>query len=189
MNTENLSTLKIHKLSQEQYDREKDAGNIEETALYLTPDNEADFVVEQGTKDGWIYRKWYSGIAECWATISVPKDEITAQAVAENGIFNCSYRINPLPFQFAREEMCGVVQPLTISGSVINSYANYVVPCCGYMECPWYVDDVGNPVSNQAIKICFDLLGCDANGDGAVSWMEQDHGGFTLCIHIIDRWK
>lgn len=39
MLTENLSTLKIHKLSQEQYDREYAAGNLEETALYLTPDN------------------------------------------------------------------------------------------------------------------------------------------------------
>lgn len=25
-----------------------------------------DYVVEQGTKDGWTYRKWNSGIAECW---------------------------------------------------------------------------------------------------------------------------
>lgn len=39
MITENLSTLKIHKLTQEQYDRELAAGNIDETALYLTPDN------------------------------------------------------------------------------------------------------------------------------------------------------
>ena len=38
MNTENLSTLKINKLTQEQYDREYVAGNIDGTALYLTPD-------------------------------------------------------------------------------------------------------------------------------------------------------
>jgi hypothetical protein len=36
--TENLSTLKIHKLTQAQYDRELEAGNIDESALYLTPD-------------------------------------------------------------------------------------------------------------------------------------------------------
>lgn len=40
MNTENLSTLKIHKLTQAQYDRELAAGRIDETALYLTPDDE-----------------------------------------------------------------------------------------------------------------------------------------------------
>lgn len=38
MITENLSTLKIHKLSQAQYDRESKNGNLDETALYLTPE-------------------------------------------------------------------------------------------------------------------------------------------------------
>ena len=31
----------------------------------------ADFIVEEGTKDGWTYRKWNSGIAECWKSVSV----------------------------------------------------------------------------------------------------------------------
>jgi hypothetical protein len=39
---ENLSTLKIHKLTQEQYDREFAAGNIDENAIYLTPDEGID---------------------------------------------------------------------------------------------------------------------------------------------------
>lgn len=38
MNTENLSTLTIHKLTQAQYDRELEAGNIDSNALYLTPE-------------------------------------------------------------------------------------------------------------------------------------------------------
>ena len=38
MNIESLSTLKIHRLTQAQYERERDAGNLEENALYLTPD-------------------------------------------------------------------------------------------------------------------------------------------------------
>jgi hypothetical protein len=37
--TENISTLKIHKLTQEQYERELAAGNLDENALYLTPDD------------------------------------------------------------------------------------------------------------------------------------------------------
>jgi hypothetical protein len=40
--TENLSTLKIHKLTQEQYDREREAGRLDANALYLTPDEEID---------------------------------------------------------------------------------------------------------------------------------------------------
>lgn len=42
MNTKNLSTLKIHKLTKEQYDRELIAGRIDPNALYLTPDEETD---------------------------------------------------------------------------------------------------------------------------------------------------
>lgn len=42
MITENLSTLKIHKLSKEQYERELAAGRIDENALYLTPDEDVD---------------------------------------------------------------------------------------------------------------------------------------------------
>ena len=38
MITENLSTLKIHKLTQEQYNRELASSNIDANALYLTPD-------------------------------------------------------------------------------------------------------------------------------------------------------
>ena len=38
MITENLSTLKIHKLTQAQYERERDANRLDETAVYLTPD-------------------------------------------------------------------------------------------------------------------------------------------------------
>ena len=30
-----------------------------------------DYIVEKGTSGNWHYRKWNSGIAECWGTISV----------------------------------------------------------------------------------------------------------------------
>ena len=40
MNTKDLSTLKINKLTQAQYDRELAAGRIDEDALYLTPDTD-----------------------------------------------------------------------------------------------------------------------------------------------------
>lgn len=31
----------------------------------------ADFVIEQGTSNGWDYRKWKSGKAECWKTVTL----------------------------------------------------------------------------------------------------------------------
>ncbi len=42
MITENLSTLKIHKLSKEQYERELAKGTLDANALYLTPEEEVD---------------------------------------------------------------------------------------------------------------------------------------------------
>lgn len=44
MITENLSTLKIHKLTQEQYERELNAGRIDPSALYLTPDDQDEIL-------------------------------------------------------------------------------------------------------------------------------------------------
>lgn len=48
MFTKDISTLKIHKLSQEQYDRELAGGNIDEDAIYLTPEVELPFGEEYG---------------------------------------------------------------------------------------------------------------------------------------------
>ena len=43
MRIENLLPLKLNKLTQKQFDREKNAGNIEGTGLYLTPDTSVSF--------------------------------------------------------------------------------------------------------------------------------------------------
>jgi hypothetical protein len=42
--TEKVSTLKINKLSRAQYEREYLAGRLENTALYLTPDESPEFI-------------------------------------------------------------------------------------------------------------------------------------------------
>lgn len=38
------------------------------------PSGAADFVTEQGTSGIWTYRKWNSGIAECWGSVYEVKD-------------------------------------------------------------------------------------------------------------------
>ena len=76
MITENIPTLKIHKLTQEQYDRELAAGNIDETALYLTPDERASSISvvkreilissdENYTSIPWTVTTWSDGYCEC----------------------------------------------------------------------------------------------------------------------------
>ena len=50
MITENLSTLIIHSLTQAQYDRELAAGNIDETAICLTPDENIIYATKDELK-------------------------------------------------------------------------------------------------------------------------------------------
>lgn len=38
--------------------------------LYVTGIQAADYVIEQGQEGIWTYRKWNSGISECWGTHS-----------------------------------------------------------------------------------------------------------------------
>ncbi len=40
------------------------------TLKETTPESAVDYIVEQGTSGIWTYRKWNSGIAECWGTYS-----------------------------------------------------------------------------------------------------------------------
>ena len=46
MITENLSTLKINKLTKEQYERKSSSGALDTSALYLTPEEDYDVVVK-----------------------------------------------------------------------------------------------------------------------------------------------
>lgn len=61
---------------------------------------EQDYIVEQGTKDGWTYRKWNSGIGECWKTISYT----TTVTGAWGGLYQSGYiaRQN-YPFAFVEK--------------------------------------------------------------------------------------
>lgn len=47
MITEALNTLKIHKLTQEQYDNALATGNIDENAVYLTPEGDISVAVDE----------------------------------------------------------------------------------------------------------------------------------------------
>lgn len=66
MITENLSTLKIHNLTKEQYERELAAGRIDESALYLTPYEEV--VPTPTSTDNGKFLRVVNGVA-AWSTV------------------------------------------------------------------------------------------------------------------------
>ena len=43
----------------------------------ITDDPQSDYVVEQGTDGIWTYRKWASGIAECWGKTEIQNADIS----------------------------------------------------------------------------------------------------------------
>jgi hypothetical protein len=77
MITENLSTLKIHKLTQAQYDRELASGNIDGNSIYLTPD-ELDITLTQSgvAADAKAVGDAIAELAQMTTNTNAPKDYI-----------------------------------------------------------------------------------------------------------------
>lgn len=64
---------------------------------FLITSSVADFVLEEGTEDGWSYRKWNSGIAECWYTYD---EYVDMSANNYGGYYYCSPISVSLPLDF-----------------------------------------------------------------------------------------
>ncbi len=85
--------------------------------VIITDDNTmTDFIVEQGEIDGWTYRKWNSGITECWAYVEYENVNFN---VSKNGAYciDSEYLTSTLPIAFingARET--------SIQGNANNLY-------------------------------------------------------------------
>lgn len=73
----------------------------------------ADFIVEQGTTNGWSWRKWNGGIAECWCTLSLTVDGWTS--VTANLYYSTIKPSLTFPFVFSKVP--------TVSGQFNNSGA------------------------------------------------------------------
>lgn len=65
----------------------------------LTTDDISDTVVESGTSGVWSYRKWSSGVAECWCNTSLPFSEDQCAGAGFSDM-NLMYTDLTLPFSF-----------------------------------------------------------------------------------------
>lgn len=62
--------------------------------------NGADYIVEQGTSGIWTYRKWKSGIAECWGTYTA-SIAVTNSSASYGGYRSGLITATAFPFTFA----------------------------------------------------------------------------------------
>ena len=107
----------------------------ENNRLYIITNEipQADYIIEQGISGVWTYRKWASGIAECWCKMaSVETPEWDTMSVV------CS---QTLPFEF-------IEQPIVnCSGGQFKTHGSYVTLTVGsetlvsaYIKCLHEID-------------------------------------------------
>ena len=145
MNTENLSTLKIHKLTQKQYDRELAAGNINKNEVYLTP--VPDKVVDQTYNPE--SENAQSGTAVAEATSKLISLEDKTQWIFNGGNASSSVNVNLV----IDDEMSSTSNNL-VSNKIIKEYVDEKVLS---IKNDLVIDDEmsdesDNLVSNKIIK-------------------------------------
>ena len=75
----------------------------------LDSNNTADYVVEQGTSGIWTYRKWNSGVAECWGKTSVSGSATMLETTVS------------LPFTFSSNDYIVNMTP-SLNGTITNAF-------------------------------------------------------------------
>ena len=76
----------------------------------------ADYVVEQGTSGIWTYRKWNSGIAECWG--------VPSKTVSSSGTFIGAYA-----FSTSFSLPSGLFKSITECNANPRVGSGYAIPC------------------------------------------------------------
>ena len=98
---------------------EKNDGNVILRPYVPLVDDPADYIVEQGVKNNWTYRKWNSGIAECWCLVKSTDTPSwsDSQVVAQR----------QLPFYLHRHDSDFVINVSGYQEGIIESYITTAV--------------------------------------------------------------
>lgn len=105
-----------------------------------------DYVTEQGTSDGWSYKKWSSGKVECWGIKTV------------NGAINDNQSVSPhtklaLPFNIYNRSLQLMSITSSIGWKVRFAYINPSSPTDGQVATIVYTVDGTNTETNLAASI------------------------------------
>lgn len=82
-----------------------------------------DFIVEQGEADGWFYRKWNSGFAECWKVHY--ENGVNAAESNYNGFYYSGTISVPFPFTFANLPTVTVDGGSTANMNFVRTFGKY----------------------------------------------------------------
>ena len=91
---------------------------------------DTDQVIEQGTSGDWTYRKWKSGISECWRYARYPNDAMTTQEGYGyySSIKNISFPADLFtiaPVVTVGTELNGALGNFTFSTTAKNAFSGY----------------------------------------------------------------
>ncbi len=128
------------------YGTEYPSEAVKGQVFLLEEEPEADYVVAQGITDGWTWRKWNSGIAECWATIGY--DAHTSYSNSSGLYYH--KEVVTLPFVFV-EAPCA-----TFSVLAGNGFACPGRIVSDIQDCTWYVSST---LDNMYIGIHMQVFG------------------------------
>ena len=82
-----------------------------------------DFIEEQGEQDGWFYRKWNSGVAECWKIYY--EGRVNAAATNYNGFYYSPTISVPFPFTFVNLPTVTVDGGSTANMNFVRAFGSY----------------------------------------------------------------
>lgn len=94
-------------------------------SLNAVATSSVDYIVEQGISGIWTYRKWNSGIAECWGIYTETSVAWSATTAASGG-YRATTSAIPFPFTFAATPVVNAQSNSTSNdywGTIANSTA------------------------------------------------------------------
>ena len=121
-------------------------------SLNAVATSSVDYIVEQGINGIWTYRKWNSGIAECWGTYT-GTTSYTANAAASGGYRTIISGI-ALPFTFSAAPKATASH----NGTSSNYWGSVANVATSTTEVGVTLDR-GNAVTSGAIAVTFNVIG------------------------------
>ena len=123
-----------------------------------------DYIVAQGTKDGWVFRQWASGFAECWKTLENNNNDFISVDLE-------------FPFLFSNQPNISVTFDMASAEMPYTS-----VPFFKCMVFNHYIDPETDTPTEFVKGITFDVVGWGSD-DG-----DLPPEGIKMSLYVVGSW-